>query len=61
MKVVKKDLPTEGVKIAGVHFMPGVPQDVDKAFGKILTERKGFRQVKGGTKNNTEVTDDAEG
>jgi len=61
MKVVKEDLPTEGVKIAGVHFMPGVPQDVDKKLGEALIERKGFIPAKGGTKKPKGGTDNAEG
>jgi len=61
MKIVKDDLPTEGVKINGIRFLPGVPENVDKELGDALIKRKGFKLVKGGSKNNTEVTENGEG
>lgn len=42
MKVVRDDLPTEGVHIGGVHFKPGIAETVDAELGKVLVERKGF-------------------
>ncbi len=42
MKIVREDLPTEGVTIAGIRFLPGKAEDVDAKLAKELTERKGF-------------------
>lgn len=55
MKVIKEDLPTEGVVIAGVRFMPGKTSDVDAALGRELIKRKGFSEAgkKGGVNNVT--------
>ncbi|MFQ5737137.1 MAG: hypothetical protein ACE5GY_09815 [Thermodesulfobacteriota bacterium] len=46
MKIVRDDLPTEGVTIAGIRFKPGEPQKVDEGLAAELIERKGFKQVK---------------
>lgn len=45
MKVVRDDIPTEGIKINGIQFKPGVEVEVDDEMGRALTERKGFREV----------------
>lgn len=57
MKVVNKDLPTEGVKIGGIRFMPNEGQDVSDKLGEQLVERKGFKLVK----KNMEVKADGKG
>lgn len=48
MKIKKDDLPTEGVKIQGIHFLPGKSTTVSKELGKFLTDnsRKGFVEVR---------------
>jgi hypothetical protein len=43
MKIIRHDLPTEGVKIAGIHFKPGKEEEVDNALAKELVDRKGFK------------------
>lgn len=45
MRVKKEQLPTEGIKINGVKFYPGIAEDVDDEMGKALVERKGFTEV----------------
>ncbi len=53
MKIVRDDLPTEGVTIAGIRFLPGRPAEVSDEIGKELIKRKGFREAgkKGGVSN----------
>jgi hypothetical protein len=49
MKVIKHDLPTEGVRIpaqTGYVFLPGVEKEVPDELGKDLIARKGFTEVK---------------
>ncbi len=46
MRVKKDQLPTEGIKINGIKFYPGVAEDVDDEMGRALVERKGFTEVK---------------
>jgi len=50
MKIVKEDLPTEGVTIAGIRFLPGKITPVPDEIGRELITRKGFREAgkKGG-------------
>lgn len=52
MKIVRDDLPTEGVTIAGIRFMPGKTAEVDEELAKELIERKGFKGVKDAKKDN---------
>lgn len=54
MKVVREDLPTEGVIIGGTKFLPGKEQEVSAELGKALVERKGFKEVGGKPKNKKE-------
>lgn len=43
---VKRDvLPTEGIYINNVHFLPGVATEVDYEMGKALLDRKGFEKA----------------
>lgn len=51
MKVVRNDLPTEGVIIGGTKFCPGVEQEVSAELGKALVKNKGFKEVGGKAKN----------
>lgn len=54
MKVVRDDLPTEGVTIGGIKFRPGEEQDVSAELGKALVENKGFKEVGEKPKNKKE-------
>lgn len=67
--IVKEDLPTEGVTIAGVRFFPGKAEAVDAKLAEALTKnkRKGFKRVDADmtpaekprkAKSQKEVTDD---
>ena len=58
MKIVKDDLPTEGVIIEKITFKPGIPQEVAKNLGEQLIARKGFREV--GTNKSNKSKEDEE-
>lgn len=45
MKVVNDILPTEGVVINGIHFLPGKVTSVDDELGTALIARKGFKRA----------------
>ena len=45
MKVVREDLPSEGIIINNITFKPGVPQEVKAELGEQLIARKGFKEV----------------
>ena len=45
MLVKKVELPTEGVKINGIHFKPVVEEEVSDEIGKLL-KKKGYVEVK---------------
>lgn len=45
MKIVNDTLPTEGVVINGIHFLPGKVTSVDDELGKALIARKGFKRA----------------
>ena len=46
-KSIKIDkIPTEGIRIAGIKFLPGVAQDIEEKLANDLIERKGFKEVK---------------
>ena len=47
MKVVRDDLPVEGIKIGGILFKSAKIMDVDKKLGDVLVKRKGFIEIKG--------------
>lgn len=45
MLVKRDDLPTEGIHINKIHFLPGAEVEVNSEMGKALVERKGFVEV----------------
>ena len=54
MKIVRDDIPTEGIIIENITFRPGVPQEVKAELGEQLIARKGFKEVGKSKKNSKE-------
>ena len=45
MLIKRDELPTEGVVINGIHFLPGKPTKVDDVLGESLVQHKGFKRA----------------